>query len=176
MPGPGWKKTALHEGWWTGDNVELAVGQGYLLVTPLQVARMLAAVAAGGVLRQPYVVASTTQSDGTVVHQFGPIVSGHVPVSAANLAVIQRAMTGVTTEPFGTAIATFRNYQYAVAGKTGTAEAPGGGNPEAWFAADLPHQAAASRAGRARGEWGRGCSHGRAYRPRCHQRLLQIHR
>src|SRR5205085_5232918 len=58
--------------------------------------------------------------------------------SAANLAAIQRGLLGVTTEPFGTAIATFRNYQYSVEGKTGTAEAPGGGNPEAWFAAITP--------------------------------------
>jgi penicillin-binding protein 2 len=72
------------------------------------------------------------------VHQFGPVVTGHVPVSAANLAAIQRAMAGVTTEPFGTAIATFRNYQYSVAGKTGTAEVDGGVSPQAWFAALTP--------------------------------------
>ncbi len=138
MPGPTWKKAVLKDTWWSGDAVNLSIGQGYLLVTPLQVAHMLAAVAAGGTLRQPYLVDSTTQADGTPIHQFRPITSGRLPVSADTLAVIRRAMAGVTTEPFGTAIAVFRNYPYPVEGKTGTAEAPGGGKPEAWFGAITP--------------------------------------
>src|SRR5438270_7837766 len=101
---------------------------------------MLAAVADGGVLHRPYLISSMTRADGTLVRRLSPLATGRVPVSAAHLAAIRRGMAGVTTEPFGTAIATFRNYQYTVEGKTGTAEAPGTGKPEpeAWFTAITP--------------------------------------
>lgn len=138
MPGPAWKKAALGQGWWTGDDVNLAIGQGYLLVTPLQVAHMLATVADNGTVYTPYLISTISRPDGTVLQKTHPAASTHVPVSKDTFAAIQRGMLGVTTEPFGTGITTFRNYQYSVLGKTGTAEAPGTANPEAWFAAITP--------------------------------------
>lgn len=139
MPDPAWKKSALQQVWWAGDSVNLAIGQGYLLVTPLQVASMLASVAADGVVHRPYLISAVTHADGTPITVYHPQVVGHLPVQQANLQAIKSAMLGVTTEPFGTAIQVFQYYPYSVLGKTGTAEASGGsGNPDAWFAAITP--------------------------------------
>ena len=56
VPDDAWKRRVLDEGWATGDNVNLAIGQGFLLVTPLQMCRMVAAVANGGTLFRPQIV------------------------------------------------------------------------------------------------------------------------
>ncbi len=140
MPDPEWKQATYGENWWPGDSVNLAIGQGYLLVTPLQVARMMAAVANGGTLYRPYLVqriAAAGEAYPEVVVQ--PEVVGTLPVSAENLAVIQEALKGVTTSPIGTATYRFVGMGIPVAGKTGTAEAPGADTlPHSWFAAYAP--------------------------------------
>lgn len=140
MPDPEWKRAAYAEGWWPGDSVNLAIGQGYLLVSPLQVARMMAAVANGGTLYRPYVVArigGVGSSAPEVV--FEPEATGTLPVSAEHLQVIREALAGVTTSPIGTATHRFQGMTVPVAGKTGTAEAPGAESlPHSWFAAYAP--------------------------------------
>ncbi len=138
MPSPAWKQSTYLEGWATGDSVNLAIGQGFLLVTPLQVARMMAAVANGGTLYRPYLVARTDDGTG-----YGattePTVVGRLPIDEAELRVIQEALHAVTTSPHGTATFRFRGLSVPVAGKTGTAEAPGEeAEPHAWFAGYFP--------------------------------------
>ena len=56
VPDNEWKVNNVGEQWWVGDSVNLSIGQGYLLVTPLQVARMMAAVGNGGTLLRPYII------------------------------------------------------------------------------------------------------------------------
>jgi penicillin-binding protein 2 len=134
VPDPAWKETTQGQNWWVGDSVNLSIGQGYLLVTPLQVAQMMVAVANGGTIYRPY-----------VVDQIGDEVVGHaeavgtLPVSAENLAIIQEALAGVTTMSIGTASHRFVEMTIPVAGKTGTAQAPGATSlPHSWFAAYAP--------------------------------------
>ena len=140
MPDPEWKQATYGEGWWPGDGVNLAIGQGYLLVTPLQVARMMAAVANGGTLYRPYVVArigAGGEEAPEVVFQ--PEATGNLPISPEHLQVIQEALAGVTTSPIGTATHRFVGMSIPVAGKTGTAQAPGAESlPHSWFAAYAP--------------------------------------
>lgn len=139
MPDPEWK---MENGqvWYVGDSVNLAIGQGDLRVTPLQVARMVAAVANGGLLYRPYVVeriGSAGEAYPEVV--FEPEVVGTLPISAENLAVIQAGMLGTTTSPVGTATTRFWGMSIPVAGKTGSAEAGGEDTePHSWFAAYVP--------------------------------------
>ncbi len=134
MPDPAWKQETYGEAWWVGDTVNIAIGQGYLLVTPLQVTRMMVAVANGGTLYRPYVVERVGEE---VVGQ--PEAVGTLPVSPENLAVIREALAGVTTAPIGTAPHRFLGMSIPVAGKTGTAEAPGAESlPHSWFAAYAP--------------------------------------
>lgn len=140
MPDPGWKQATYGEGWWVGDTVNLAIGQGYLLVTPLQVARMMAAMANGGTLYRPYIVERIAAvGEGQPETVFSPEATGTLPVSPDHLQAIREALAGVTTAPIGTATHRFLGMSIPVAGKTGTAEAPGAGSlPHSWFAAYAP--------------------------------------
>jgi penicillin-binding protein 2 len=137
IPDPAWKQAASGTPWWPGDSVNLAIGQGDLLVTPLQVARMMAAVANGGTLYRPYVVARIAAAGTEPEVVFQPEAVGTLPVSPEHLAVIREALAGVTTAPIGTATHRFLGMSIPVAGKTGTAENPGR-EPHSWFAGFAP--------------------------------------
>ena len=140
MPDPVWKLDVYQEEWGTGDTVNLAIGQGYLLVTPLQIARMTAAVANGGVLYEPYLVdkieASLTQSEINMQ----PQATGRLPISDEHLKIITDAMLGVTTNAeIGTATHRFQGLNLKIAGKTGTAEtAQETDLPHSWFTGYWP--------------------------------------
>ncbi len=139
MPDPEWKLTTYHVNWGTGDTVNLAIGQGYLLATPLQVVRMMAAIANGGTLYRPYVVERFMDSAGNTEQVARIQATGRLPVSQEHLNVIQEALYGVTTASFGTATHRFRGLGIPVAGKTGTAEPANKDDlPHAWFAGYFP--------------------------------------
>ncbi|MBU0705492.1 MAG: penicillin-binding protein 2 [Chloroflexi bacterium] len=140
MPDPDWKVNTIGEQWWVGDTVNIAIGQGYLLVTPLQMARMIAAVANGGTLYRPYIIQRISPAGDAIPEQVTqPEVVGQLPISAENLAAIQEALLGVTTKSIGTAPHRFTGLSIPVAGKTGTAEVGGPDTePHSWFAAYAP--------------------------------------
>jgi penicillin-binding protein 2 len=137
VPDPAWKIQAKGEGWAPGDSVNLAIGQGELLVSPLQVAIMMAAVGNGGTLYRPQVVEMIASDPNQPEWVMEPVVAGQLPVSAENLAVIQESLHRVTSAPAGTAYGAFQGLDAAVAGKTGTAES-GQEEPHAWFAGYAP--------------------------------------
>ncbi len=145
VPNPEWKLEHVGEEWAPGDSVQLAIGQASLNVTPLQVARFIAAVGNGGTLYRPYMVDHIQTAEGLVTYQGAPDAIGTLPVSAENLASIQQAMTQVVRAERGTARRRFLGLRINVAGKTGTATTFEGAEPHAWFAgytfderADLP--------------------------------------
>jgi penicillin-binding protein 2 len=144
VPDPEWKEEYFTgEGnpfWVPGDAVNLAVGQGDLLATPLQVANMMAAVANGGTLYRPHLVmriSGTPQEDEVV---FARSERGRLPISDANLQVIRSGLDGVTSDAGGTAYQAFEGATFTSAGKTGTAETPDE-LPHAWFAGYAPVEA-----------------------------------
>ncbi|MFM8877160.1 MAG: penicillin-binding transpeptidase domain-containing protein [Anaerolineae bacterium] len=114
------------------DAVNQAIGQGDVQVTPLQVARFIAAIANGGTLYRPQIVESIQPVDGDPVLAFKPEANGVLPVRPENLEIIREAMFMVTG-PTGTARNNIRGLQFDTAGKTGTAES-GSGLPHGWFA------------------------------------------
>jgi penicillin-binding protein 2 len=137
IPNDTWKRETLGEGWSTGDNVNLGIGQGFVLVTPLQMARMVAAVANGGTLYRPQLVDKIAASDKEAEITFVPEKVGRLPVTEATLAAIRQGLEGVTTSPIGTATFRFQGFPIPVAGKTGTAQNEGE-LPHAWFVGYLP--------------------------------------
>jgi penicillin-binding protein 2 len=117
------------------DAVNQAIGQGDMLVTPLQVARFMAAIANGGTLYRPQIIEKIQPVEGELKLTFRPEANGVLPPRAENLDIIREALLMVTQNPRGTARYNLRGFteQYVVAGKTGTAES-GNGKSHAWFA------------------------------------------
>ena len=114
--------------------VQLGIGQSTLLVTPLQVARFVAAVGNGGTLYRPQVVEQIVDATGKTIAAFEPEAQGKLPVSQEHLQMIQDAMETVVRNPRGTAYNTFTQIKYEIHAKTGSASTNTGLNSNAWFA------------------------------------------
>ena len=113
--------------WQEYDTVNMSIGQGYNLYTPLQLADYVSTIANGGTLYRPYLVQKITSPDGQTVKTFQPRVIRRVPVSAATLETVKKGMS-LVTQGNGTGAAVFAGFPIPVAGKTGTAEVAGHNN------------------------------------------------
>ena len=121
-----------------GDAVNVAIGQGDTLSTPLQVVRTYAAIGNGGTLYQPQVARAIVSPDGKVVKEFAPRKNGSLGESKELLDRITEGLDAVTVS--GTAQQTFSSFpldEIPVAGKTGTSEGKNA-QPTAWFASFAP--------------------------------------
>jgi penicillin-binding protein 2 len=122
-----------------GDEVEainLAIGQGDTLVTPLQVAQFVAAVGNGGTVYQPQIIERIAPPDGEPTYVFQPIAKGELPISEETLTALQQGMQNVVENNRGTAawvLGSYSKNSYSMSGKTGTAES-GLMDSHAWFA------------------------------------------
>jgi penicillin-binding protein 2 len=137
IPDPSWKARVWKQPWYAGDTLNSAVGQGYTLATPIQVARLLAAVANGGRLVTPHLVTQITTPQGQLLRRVAPPATGELRLSPPTMAVLRAGLAAVVTH--GTA-ASIQMPGLAVAGKTGTAENPHG-KPHAWFVGYAPADA-----------------------------------
>jgi penicillin-binding protein 2 len=119
-----------------GDPVEVvnqSIGQGTVQVTPLQVARFIAALGNGGTLFRPQLIEKIEAVDGQPITTFKPEAMGTLPIQPFRMDIIKQAMIAVVEDKRGTANFRLRGLGIPVAGKTGTAES-GSGLPHAWFA------------------------------------------
>jgi penicillin-binding protein 2 len=136
VPSPAWKQTYFanpaDKVWNPGDATNLAIGQGYLLVTPLQMANYAAALSNDGIVWKPRLVTEIRDRSGASVRKFDKVIAGHAGATNTELSLIRDAMRAVVADTDGTVYFPFRTFPVAVAGKSGTAETPTG-DPNGWF-------------------------------------------
>ncbi len=124
-----------YQRWLPGDTVNMAIGQGDLLVTPLQLANYYAALANKGRVLQPHVLKYVLGADGKPVLEMTATVVSDPKMKKGHLATMRAGLVGVTQ--YGTAASAFAGFPYQVAGKTGTSEVKGK-DDFAWFACYAP--------------------------------------
>jgi penicillin-binding protein 2 len=122
IPDPTWKEFHKNQPWFKGDTYNMAIGQGDVLATPLQVANTTNVIANGGTLYAPHLARQELDSEGNVVKDFSMPVGRTVPVDPANLAIMRQAMEWGFEGPW---LKWFKIPGLRVGGKTGTAEYQG---------------------------------------------------
>jgi penicillin-binding protein 2 len=135
IPSPLWKKVRRFKGWFDGDTANLSIGQGDVLVSPIQMARMASVFANRGVLVTPYIVKSV---DGKDVTAYRNKQSVKVPIKDSTIEAVREGMRQVVLDPAGTA-APLSALTVPVAAKTGTAQAPPG-LAHGWFIGFFPYK------------------------------------
>ena len=137
VPSPEWKKqrftSSAEQVWNPGDATNLAIGQGYLLATPLQMANYASALANDGIVWKPRLVIELRDRDGKVLKTFPKTQAGSSLSIPTDLSLIRDGLHAVTADPDGTVSSVFRPYSISTAGKSGTAETTAPGKVDAWF-------------------------------------------
>jgi penicillin-binding protein 2 len=121
IPDTVWKKKRFNDRWYDGETVIAAIGQGFVLTTPMQLAVMTAAIANGGQVMRPYIVERVETFDGEVLLQQTSELLGTAQLTEAELAPLKAGLEAVVNEPHGTGWRS-RLPNITVAGKTGTAQ------------------------------------------------------
>jgi penicillin-binding protein 2 len=139
LPTPEWKEKVQHMKWLGGDTLNLSIGQGFLTVTPLQLADVAAMVANEGKLYRPYLLYQVRDAvSGAVLRQTKPEVLHVSATRKETFHIVQQAMRKVITD--GTAKVVITTKATQVAGKTGTAEAGYEDRWHSWFVAYAPYE------------------------------------
>jgi penicillin-binding protein 2 len=138
LPSKEWKRESRHQPWYPGETLILGIGQGYFLVTPVQLAAAMAAIAAQGRYTEPR-VARASQRPGASNLEDIPAVGRQLPITAAHLQEVVNALTDVVESAHGTA-RRIRTDAYRIAGKTGTAQVFTVGQKERYRASRIPER------------------------------------
>jgi len=134
IPSAAWKARTVKEPWYPGDTLNMSIGQGWVLVTPLQVARMVGAVATGGTMVRPRLARRILSPEGIEVSAWAPEFVDPAPLPEEAVRTMQEGLRAVVDGGTGRAAAV---PGLAIAGKTGSSENPRG-IPHAWFAGYAP--------------------------------------
>jgi len=116
-----YKEKVYGEDWYLSETFDAAIGQGFQLVTPLQMAMVMAEVANGGHRYRPFLVSKIVAASGETLKTFSPEEVGNIQISDRTLSLIREALHDVAL-PGGTAAYIFDGFPVSIAGKTGTAE------------------------------------------------------
>jgi len=139
LPDPEWKERVKKEPWYLGDTYHVSIGQGDLLVTPLQMLCATAAIANGGKLVEPQLVQKIIAADGKVVKEFGPRIKRENFLDPSTINTVRKGMRMVVNDPSGSAH-NLSNLPVSVAGKTGTAQFLNNEKTHAWFISYAPYE------------------------------------
>jgi penicillin-binding protein 2 len=126
--------------WSVGDNENLAVGQGDLEATPLQLAVAYSAIENGGTIVRPHLGQEIDSSDGTLIQKIDPPAARHLQIAPQNLDAIRLGLHEAASEPGGTSADVFTSWpqnRYPVYGKTGTAQHANAAD-QAWYVCYVP--------------------------------------
>jgi penicillin-binding protein 2 len=135
VPTPQWKEKVRKEKWYIGDTYHLSIGQGSILVSPLQLARAYAALLNGGILYQPRAVSRVEDENGKVMREFKPLVQRRNLVSPQIARVVRAGLRAAVLQGSARRLATL---PLPLAGKTGTAQAGGNKETHAWLVSYAP--------------------------------------
>jgi penicillin-binding protein 2 len=124
IPTKEWKLAKTRQSWQLGETISISIGQGFNLVTPLQLASFYAALANGGILYRPQLVTRIDSPDGKVFWKSGPAQISRIPLRQKNRQFLNLALWGVVNENGGTGYAA-RRPEKDVCGKTGTSQVVG---------------------------------------------------
>jgi penicillin-binding protein 2 len=142
VPDPAWRlqtySKPIDQVWQPGYDIQMAIGQGDLTVSPMQLAVAYSAIANGGKLVTPHIGKALLDSQGNVVKRFDPGPQRDLNLSPTLLSEIRQGLYEASHSSLGTSSSVFGTYTPAVAGKTGTAEHPPDPSPNAWFASFAP--------------------------------------
>ena len=132
-----YKEEVYEEEWYLSETFDAAIGQGFQLVTPIQMASLISQIANGGKRYRPYVVSRLVSPNGETVQEFQPELLGTIPLSDKTLTAIRTALRDVSTDA-GTAGYIFDGFSVPIASKTSTVENPQG-DDHGWFVAYGPY-------------------------------------
>ncbi len=132
LPGRKWKQETLHQGWFEGDTLNLSIGQGYLLMTPIQVLRLGAVAANGGFMVRPFVVKYSGD------YEVNYPVTKDAGISKEAWGIVGKGLKAAVSFPDGTAHVLYSVDGVKVAGKTGTAQSKPGMPAHGWFVGYFP--------------------------------------
>jgi penicillin-binding protein 2 len=144
VPSKKWDEEEIENGneyiepWGPGQNIQLAVGQGYLQTDPLEMAIAYATLGNGGTVVTPHLGKEVMDAAGRVLKEIDPGPRRHVQINPEWRRLILEGLHLVTTGPGGTATSVFEGFPIPIAGKTGTAERVGHGN-QSWFISLAPY-------------------------------------
>jgi penicillin-binding protein 2 len=142
LPTPEWKEKVKHTGWLGGDTLNISIGQGFVTMSPLQMADMIAMVVNEGIVYKPHILKETIDPEtNQPVTVIAPEVLHQSPIGADKFKMVQAALRGVITD--GTAGPVITTKAVQIAGKTGTAQIVAGVETKSWhswFAAYGPYE------------------------------------
>lgn len=124
LPTPEWKQRRFKQPWYPGETVIVGIGQGYTLVTPMQLAQATAILANNGLAMKPRLVTHIEDAQTGKKQIIAPVVQDRIELHPENVEIVKRGMIDVTL-PGGTAASVGANAGYAIAAKTGTAQVIG---------------------------------------------------
>lgn len=122
VPDPKWKQENIGEPWYRGDAVNMGIGQGFVSVTPLQIANAYSAISSSGVLRKPLLVRKISELGGALSQDFQAEQINPLPVSTSTLDAIREGLGLVIHSAGGTSYGAWAGSSVDAAGKSGTAE------------------------------------------------------
>lgn len=121
IPDTEWKKRRFGQPWFPGETPSIAIGQGYVNVTPLQMANLTAVVANGGTLYRPWFVRKIESLDGRLIREYGPEIISTLNLKENTLEHIRKALQDAVNSGSGTG-GRAKSQLVMIAGKTGTAQ------------------------------------------------------